>query len=187
MTGSWRSWLLAGALGTGACFWAWSAWPGWQADGPAGEPAYAELEQHLQRQPKDGRALVFKARLDMEAQRFEQAAAGYARAVEVAPKVARDAGVWVEYAEARGMALGGTLVGEPEQLLQRALALDARHAQALDLAGSAAWERRDFAQAAHHWQRLLEQTAAGSARHAALSAAIARAELRAQLTLPARH
>ena len=33
--------------------------------------AYAELERHLQREPGDARALVLKARLDMQAQRFQ--------------------------------------------------------------------------------------------------------------------
>lgn len=154
--------------------------------GTAGASAYEELERHLKLQPKDGRALVFKARMDVQAGRFEQAALGYAAATRVAQRVARDAGVWVEYAEARALAQGGSLIGEPEQLLQRALDLDARHAQALDLAGSAAWERRRYAQAAALWQRLLAQTTADSERHAALLKAIGRAEMLAKVSLPPR-
>lgn len=196
--------MLAGALCMAAlALAAPSAWSGSQPDRPAARQqapalpaggaaaaahsnpaAYVQLERHLQRNSKDGRALVFKARMDMEAQRFELAAAGYQKALKVAPKVARDPGVWVEYAEARGMALGGTLLGEPERLLEKALALDVNHAQALDLAGSAAWERHDFALAARHWTRLLELTPPGSSRHAALAAAVERARLRAKVTLP---
>jgi cytochrome c-type biogenesis protein CcmH len=156
------------------------------ATGGASATDYGELERHLKRQPRDGRALVFKARMDAEAGRFEQAAQGYAEATRVATRVARDPGIWVEYAEARGMAQGGSLIGEPEQLLQRALDLDARHAQALDLSGSAAWERRHYAQAAALWQRLLAQTPAGSERHAALVKAIGRAEMLAKVSLPPR-
>jgi len=170
-----RHWRLGGALlVTGAVSWA------------AGASDYSELEQHLKRQPRDGRALVFKARLDAEAERFDLAAQGYAQALRVAPRVARDPGIWVEYAEALGLAQGGSLIGEPEQLLQRALDLDARHAQALDLAGSAAWERRHYAQAAALWQRLVAQTPAGSERHAALIKAIGRAEMLAKVSLPPR-
>lgn len=145
---------------------------------------YSELERHLKLQPRDGRALVFKARLDTEAGRFDLAAQGYAEAVRVSSRVARDPGVWVEYAEARALAQGGSLVGEPEPLLQRALDLDGRHAQALDLAGSAAWERRHYAQAAALWQRLLVQTPADSERRAALVKAIDRAEMLAKVSLP---
>ncbi len=176
--------LLPAALGAAALVWAASTlWPGSQPDVPA-ETSYAELVRHLERQPRDGRALVFKARQDMQAQRFEGAATAYQQALQGTPNVARDPNVWVEYAEARAMAQGGTLVGQPEQLLEQALTLDARHAQALDLAGSAAWEKRDFAQAARYWTRLLEQTPPGSPRHPALTAAIERAASHARVSLP---
>ncbi|HEY0856361.1 MAG TPA: hypothetical protein VGE16_04860 [Albitalea sp.] len=144
----------------------------------------AELDRHLQRQPNDARALVLKARLDMRAERYAQAAAAFEKAVAGQSKAAQDPGVWVEYAEARGMAQGRTLAGEPLQLVHKALALDPDHAPALDLAGSAAWEMRDYAQAARHWKRLLAQLPGGTPRHAELSQAIERAEQRAQLTLP---
>ncbi len=156
------------------------------ADAPADpvEASYAELEAHLRRQPDDARALIHKARLDMQAQRHDAAAAAYRQALSGASKAVRDPTVWVEYAEALGMAQGGILAGQPRQMVDKALALDADHAGALDLAGSAAWEARDFAGAAHHWRRLLAQLPAGSARHAELSAAIERAEQRSRLALP---
>ena len=151
---------------------------------PPDAPNPAELERHLSSHPADARALVLKARLDMQAQRFELAAAGYQKALEASAKVARDAGVWVEYAEARGMLQGGSLQGQPRQLVDKALSLDAANPKALDLAGSAAWERREFTAAARYWKRLLEQLAPGSARHQALSAAIESAEQRARFELP---
>lgn len=179
-----RHWRLGGALlVAGAVGWAADAA---YATGAAGASDYSELERHLKRQPRDGRALVFKARMDAEAGRFEQAAQGYAEATRVATRVARDPGVWVEYAEARALAQGGSLVGEPEQLLQRALDLDGRHVQALDLAGSAAWERGHYGQAAVLWQRLLALTPPGSERYAALVKAIGRAEMLAKVSLPPR-
>jgi cytochrome c-type biogenesis protein CcmH len=147
---------------------------------------YGALESHLKLQPRDGRALVFKARMDAEAGRFEMAAQGYATATRVAPRVARDPAVWVEFAEARAMAQGGRLAGEPEQSLERALSLDDRHPQALDLLGSAAWERGHHAQAAALWRRLLAQTAPDSERHGALVRAIDRAEMLAKVSLQPR-
>lgn len=157
---------------------------GLPAEGEASERLYAELERYLQRQSSDPRALVLKARLDVRAQRYDLAAAAFEKALAGTSKAANDAGVWVEYAEARGMAQGGTLVGEPLRLVQKALSIDAHHAQALDLAGSAAWEVRDFAKAAMYWKRLLEQIPPGSSRHAELSLAIERAQQRAKLSLP---
>lgn len=145
---------------------------------------YADLERHLRWEPSDARALVFKARLDMRARRYARAAATYEKAVAGNSKAARDPGVWVEYAEARGMAQGRTLAGEPLKLVQKALAIDGNHPQALDLAGSAAWEMREFRQAAAYWHQLLKQLRPGTPRHAELARAVERAEQRARVSLP---
>lgn len=152
---------------------------------PGPEHVYSQLERQLERYPSDARARILKARLDMQRGRFEEAAAGYARALEGASKAARDPDVWVEYAEAAGMVQGRTLIGEPQRLVDKALALDANHPGALDLAGSAAWESRNFSAAASHWKRLLALLPPGSARHAELGLAIERAEQRARVSLPA--
>jgi len=152
---------------------------------PADDAVYAELERHLQRQPGDARALVLKARLDMQAQRFDLAALGYQKALAGSSKATRDPAVWLEYAEATGLAQGGTLAGPVQPLIDKALSLDPDNPKGLDLAGSAAWERGDFASAVTHWTRLLAQIPPGSARHRELAAAIDQAGQRAKLTLPA--
>ena len=160
---------------------------GLAADGEALEPLQAALTAHLEQQPHDARALVLQARLVVRGGRFEAAVAAYARALAGRSKAVNDAGVWVEYAEAIGMAQGRTLLGEPIRLVHKALALDAYHVQALDLAGSAAWEQRDYAAAVSYWQRLLVQIPGRDPRHAELSQAIEKAQQRARLSLaPAR-
>lgn len=153
-------------------------------DPSAAEHVRSELQQHLKRQPDDARAWVMKARVDMQAQRYEDAAAAYERALQGKSKAKGDAGLWVEYAEARGMQQGGTLAGLPSQLVDKALSLDPEHPQALDLAGSAAWEAGDYRLATVHWKRLLAQIPEDSARHVQLSSAIQRAEQRARFALP---
>lgn len=149
-----------------------------------GAATLAELEAHVGRSPKDARAWVMLARLRMQADRFAPAADAYATAIEVSPKVAADPGVWCEYADALGMAQGGSLAGRPRELIDRALALDAAHPRALEMAGSAAYEARDYRAAAGHWRRLLAQLASGTPEHAQLAAAIERAERRARFSLP---
>ena len=148
------------------------------------EQLYAELQRHMQKAAKDPRAVVLKARLDMRAQRYDLAVQAFEQAVAMSSRVARDPGVWVEYAEATGLLQGGSLVGKPQELVAKALAIDASHVQALDLAGSAAFEVRDFAKAVIYWKRLLEQTPPGTLRPAELSKAIERAEQRARFSLP---
>ncbi|MDO9284353.1 MAG: hypothetical protein Q7U26_05600 [Aquabacterium sp.] len=153
--------------------------------GSVADQLQAELARHLLRQPDDARALVLQARLDLQAQRYPEAVAGFARALKGPSKAAGDPGVWVEYAEAVGLQQSGRLAGLPRQLVDKALSLNPDHPQALDLAGSAAWEAGDFTLAARHWQRLLQQLPAGSPRHVQLAAAVQRAEQRGRFALPA--
>lgn len=154
---------------------------------PAGEAAealYQTLQAHLKKQPGDPRALVLKARLDMQADRFGPAAEAYKAALAGRSKVVNDPGVWVEYAEALGLLQGRSLLGEPQRLVLKALELDGRHPQALDLAGSAAWEAGHYADAVTYWKRLLALLPPASPRHQPLTAAIERAEQRARFALP---
>jgi cytochrome c-type biogenesis protein CcmH len=134
------------------------------------------LVRHLARNPQDGRGWVLLARIDFDADRFSDAAAAYGKAIAASRKVASDALIWCEYADALGMAQGGRLAGKPSELVARALALDAAHPKALEMAGSAAYERHDYATALRHWRMLLAQLPERSTEHRELAAAIARAE-----------
>jgi cytochrome c-type biogenesis protein CcmH len=140
-------------------------------------PTYGEnLAAQVARDPRDGRAWVLLARTEFEADRFSEAAAAFGKAVDASPKVARDAGVWCEYADALGMAQGGGLAGAPRDLIARALAINPAHPKALEMAGSAAYEAKDFASAASYWRDLLVQLPAQSREHGELAAAIDRAD-----------
>ena len=150
-----------------------------------GDPMLAQLEAHVAASPEDARAWVMLARLRMQRDLFEPAAAAYERALAASAKVARDPLVWCEYADALGMAQGGRLAGRPRELIDKALALDAAHPRALEMAGSAAYEAGDFRGAARYWQQLLALLPADSGERAELAAAIARAEQRAKFSLPA--
>jgi cytochrome c-type biogenesis protein CcmH len=145
---------------------------------PGAAPAVVreELAQHLARNPRDARAWVLLGRHDLEYDRFAEAADAFGHAVAASAKVARDPSVWCDYADALGMAQGGSLAGRPRELVARALALDPGLPRALEMAGSAAYEQREFARAADYWRRLLAQLQEGTRQHTELVAAIARAE-----------
>ena len=143
----------------------------------------ATLEEHLRAQPRDERAWILLGRELAQQDRFAESAQAYRQAVAL-PKAARDAGVLAEYADVLGMAQGGTLQGEPAALVERALLLDPHHRQALELAGSAAYERGDHVAAARHWRALLAQLPQGSEEARELTAAIARSERYARVRLP---
>lgn len=69
----------------------------------------------------------------------------------------------------------GDLSGRPEQLIAQALALDPNHLQSLWLAGTAAFNRNDYATAVQHWERAQSQLAPGSEDAQMLSNIIAEA------------
>jgi cytochrome c-type biogenesis protein CcmH len=144
----------------------------------------ARLIDHLASHPRDGRGWVTLARIDMADDRFADAAASFKKALAVSAKVAGDADIWCELADALGMSRGGELAGEPTRLIERALAIDARHPRALEMAGSAAYQRGDFRLAVRFWgelRALVSPDAQGE-----LGAAIAGAERRAKVSLPSR-
>lgn len=185
--------LLGGAL---ALAWAWRA-PG-LAPGPvevvapaapaaeaAGDlsPQTQALQRQVREHPRDGRAWALLGYAELEAARYPEAAAAFERAVGASPKVALDPAVWCAWADALGMAQGGSLEGRPGELIAQALKLQPAHPQALEMAGSAAYGRRDFRAALQYWQRLLPQLQAGTPRHEELSRAIARTERLAATSL----
>jgi cytochrome c-type biogenesis protein CcmH len=140
-------------------------------------PTFREnLVAQVARDPRDGRAWVLLARTEFEADRFSEAAAAYEKAVAASPKVARDAGVWCEYADALGMAQGGSLAGAPHDLIARALAINPAHPKALEMAGSTAYEAQDYESAARYWRELLAQMPARTRERDELAAAIDRAD-----------
>jgi cytochrome c-type biogenesis protein CcmH len=142
------------------------------------------LAAHVQKQPRDARAWAILARLEFELDHFVEAAQAYEKALALPSKVANDAAVWCEYADALGMAQGGKLAGKPRELIDRALVLKPDHPKALEMAGSAEYEQGDYAAALRFWRPLLAALEPGSQPHAELAAAIARAERLAKVTIP---
>lgn len=139
----------------------------------------AQLAMHLEKNPRDSRGWVILARMSFERDDFAKAAEAYARAVALPGKVAGDPMVWCEYADAVAMANGGKLDGQPRELIEKALALDASHPRALEMAGSAEIEKGDYAAALRYWEPLLKLLPPGSPLHGELSAAVERTRQRA--------
>jgi cytochrome c-type biogenesis protein CcmH len=149
-----------------------------QAATAAAAPAIGtteQLQQHVAATPNDARAWVLLARAKLAADHFAEAATAYERAVTLSPKVARDPQIWCEWADAEALRRGA-LRGRPLELVARALALDPQYPRALDLAGSAAVEARDYAGARRHWGQLLGQLDPASAEHAQMAAALDKLE-----------
>ena len=142
------------------------------------------LRRHLAGAPRDGRAWVLLARAQMAQGQFTEAADAYRQALAVSPaKIARDPLVLCEAADAIALTRDRILSGEPAALIERALALDPMHPRALEMAGGAAFEARDFARASTLWRQLLAQLPESAPEHVQLVAALARIEPLARFSL----
>lgn len=110
------------------------------------------LAQRLRDNPENTEGWVMLGRSYVVLGRYDDAGAAYAKAVARLP---RDAQLLADYADVLGMAQGGRLQGEPAKIIARALAADRANVKALALAGSLAFERKDYAGAVRYWERVL--------------------------------
>ena len=115
------------------------------------ETMVARLNAHLRENPDDTDGWKLLGRSQAALGRFPEAVEAYSRAAARSP---RDAQLLADFADALGMARGQSLQGEPEKLVLRALEIDPNNLKALALAGTAAFDRREFRAAAGYWQRM---------------------------------
>ncbi len=137
----------------------------------------AKLAARLQEKPDDVVGWTMLGRAYRATERHEEAAKAFARASALKPD---DAELLADQAEALAIARGRNLAGEPARLLDRALQLDPDSAKALALAGSAAFERKDYKAAIRHWGRLLKQPDVGGELAQALQTGIIEAKALAE-------
>jgi cytochrome c-type biogenesis protein CcmH len=123
------------------------------------ESMVTRLAQRLAKQPDDADGWRMLARSYETLRRFDLAADAYRHLLALEPQ---NPDLLVDYAVVLGMTLNRTLVGEPEALIGRALAIDPNHIQALALSGSAALERGDVANAVKPWKKILALVPADS-------------------------
>ena len=132
-----------------------------------------QLAARLEKNPEDGKGWVMLARSQAVLGRFTEASSAYARSVALFPD---DAQLLADYADTLAMARGGRLAGEPEKLVERALRADPENGKALALAGTIAFENKDYAAAVNHWQRLQGLIPPGSELARSVQAGIAEAK-----------
>jgi cytochrome c-type biogenesis protein CcmH len=137
------------------------------------ESMVVRLVQKLAKQPDDADGWRMLARSYETLRRFDQAADAYRHLLALEP---RSPDLLVDYAVVLGMTLNRSLVGEPEVLIGRALAIDPNHIQALALSGSAALERGDVANAVKPWKKILALVPADSDIGKSIAENIAKAQ-----------
>lgn len=119
----------------------------------------ARLAERLKANPDDMEGWLMLARSYKAMGRLAEAAEAYAKAEKV---VVQDAGLLADYAETLAMANQSGMQGKPRQLIDQALKLDPENAHALLLAGVAAMQAGNRAEALRHWEKLLPKVEPGS-------------------------
>ncbi|MBL8446583.1 MAG: c-type cytochrome biogenesis protein CcmI [Zoogloeaceae bacterium] len=142
------------------------------------EGMVAKLAARLESEPDNLEGWMMLARSYTMLGRAEAAEKAYRH---LAAKMPDNAQVIADWADALGAARGGSLLGEPEALIARALKLEPRNMKALALAGSAAFEKADYAGAAHQWERILEQLPPSEELAESVRASVAEARAKAGL------
>ncbi len=118
------------------------------------EANVAALAKRLETNPSDGPGWSMLARSYSSMEKYPEASNAYAKATALAPN---DADLLAEYAFANAMANGRRLQGKSLELVNKALELNPENLKALELAGSAAFQAKDYKQAIEYWQRLLKK------------------------------
>ncbi|MCB1888240.1 MAG: c-type cytochrome biogenesis protein CcmI [Rhodocyclaceae bacterium] len=134
-----------------------------------------KLAARLRENPDDAEGWVMLARTYNALGQYDKAAQAFATLTRLLPA---DAQLLADYADTLAMARGRSLSGEPEAIIARALELDARNVKALALAGSAAFERSDYAKAIEYWQRIASQVDPNSPTARSVAGSIAEARKR---------
>jgi len=112
-----------------------------------------KLAERLKQSPQDGEGWAMLARSYSFVRKFPEAVKAYEKATELLPN---DAHLLADYADALAMTQERRLTGAPMKLVQRALAIDPQDVKALALAGSEAFDRRDYNAAVGYWERAVK-------------------------------
>jgi cytochrome c-type biogenesis protein CcmH len=123
--------------------------------------AAAQLSERMKENPDDVEGWRLLGRTYRSLERFADARDALKQANDRQPQ---DAEILSEYAEVMGLSASPpSLVGEPEKLLDAALAIDADNQRALFLKGYALQQQGDLQGALTRWERLLSLIPAGEA------------------------
>ncbi|MDE2389035.1 MAG: c-type cytochrome biogenesis protein CcmI [Betaproteobacteria bacterium] len=145
---------------------------------PAGHDNFSSvlenLIQRLSENPGDVEGWVMLGRTYAIMGRYGEASNTYAKLVELIPNNPQ---ILSDYADVLAMKNQGNLAGKPAELIYQALSIDPKYPKALALAGTVEFEQERYAQAAEHWENLLQVIPADAQLIQSVKESIAEAKL----------
>jgi cytochrome c-type biogenesis protein CcmH len=118
-----------------------------------------QLAQRMQTHPEDPKGWVLLARSYAALGRYSDSVAAFAEAAKRSPD---DAQLYADWADAAAMEQQRKLVGKPEELIARALAIDPNNRKALALSATVLLERGDVDASLARWRELRQKLAPDS-------------------------
>lgn len=106
------------------------------------------LAARLKNEPDNAEGWLMLGRSYAVLGQFEPAITAYRRVLTLQPKNAQ---ALADLADALAVTHGGNFEGEPAQLVEQALAADGANLKALLLAGTIAFDKKDYTTAVRHW------------------------------------
>jgi cytochrome c-type biogenesis protein CcmH len=132
------------------------------------------LTARLREQPDDVEGWLMLGRTYAMMQRFNEAKDAYEKVLALSPD---NSEFITDYADIVAMTNNGSLLGQPLELINKALRLDPGNPKALALAGTAEFEQKKYKEAAAYWEKLLALIPASEADLVnSISASIAEAK-----------
>ncbi len=108
------------------------------------------LKKRLEQNPNDPPGWALLARAYAEIGRHAEAVPIFEKAVQMSPP---DAQLLADYADALAVSQGRMLKGKPEELIERAMKIDPNNVKVLLLAGTVAYNKKEFSRAATLWEQ----------------------------------
>jgi cytochrome c-type biogenesis protein CcmH len=140
----------------------------------------AQLAERLEQDPSDPTGWMMLVRSYAMLGDLDGAAATWRRIGEKAPE---DADILADWADILVAGQDGDFRGEPDRLVAKALTLDPDNIKALALAGTADFQRGNYAAASAYWEKILAQISSEEDAYGSVLSSVNEARGRAGLPL----
>ncbi len=124
------------------------------------EEMIATLTQRLEANPDDAEGWAMLGRSYYFVQQYDTAAKAYENAI--AKFSVESADLYADYADAKALANNRSLLGKPMEAVVRAIQIDPNHTKSLWLAGTGAYQAKDWQKTKQYWEHLLTLMPKGS-------------------------